>query len=353
MHPFRLRMPLTARTPGFRFGVAWLLSAAALVAAAAPALAVDKYAAEFLKIGVGARALGMGGAFVSLADDASATYWNPAGLVGLETREALGMHATQFDGVESHDVLGVASPLRRGGADAALGLTLIRLAVDDIKVTKDAKVDEDENGNPILDPNLIRTESAYDLAMLLSYARGMGEKWSAGVNLKLIHQSLVGEGSSFGVGADLGLLYRPRPGLGFGLRLADITTTQLYWDTGRRETVAPTLTLGASATRDLPALQGSLTLALDAAFEFQDIPSQVDAKGNKPFLQFTSSNLSGWLLPGAEYWFRHTVALRAGADEGHFTAGAGVRYKQLGADYAYLSHDELGGTHRISALVRF
>ena len=47
------------------------------------------------------------------------------------------------------------------------------------------------------------------------------------------------------------------------------------------------------------------------------------------------------------------MAIRAGSDAGNFTAGAGVRYKQFGADYAYLAHDELDSTHRVSALFRF
>ncbi len=328
---------------GRRAAIASAAAVAVLLASAAPASAVDKYAAEFLKIGVGARALGMGGSFVSMADDASAAYWNPAGLVHLESREALGMHASQFGGVEAHDVLGVVSPIEAGGRRVAIGVTVIRLAVDDIKVTKDAKIGEDENGNPIIDPNRIQTRSAYDLAMLLSYARGMGDHWAMGVNLKLVRQSLVGEGASFGVGTDLGILYQANPNLAFGARLADITTTRLYWDTGRRETVSPTVTLGAHTTRQIEALQGSLSLGLDAAFAFEGQTGD----------QFDSGNLSGNLLPGAEYWFRRTVALRLGSDGGDFTAGAGVRYKQIGADYAYLSHPELDATHRVSALIRF
>jgi hypothetical protein len=313
------------------------------LAAASPAQAVDKFAAEFLKIGVGARALGMGGSFVSVADDASAAYWNPAGLIQLQSREAMGMHASQFGGVLAHDVIGVATPLRASGSDAAVGVTLIRLAVDDIQVTKDAYIGDDQDGNPILDPSRIRTESAYDLALLMSYARALGDRWAAGVNLKLIRQSLVGEGASFGVGADLGVRYQAGPRLAFGLRLADVTTTQLFWDTGRRETVAPTLTLGAHTTQALESLQGTLTLGLDAAFAFEGQDAD----------QFETGSLSGNLLPGMEYWFRRTVALRLGSAGGDFTAGAGVRYKQIGADYAYLSHDELDGTHRVSALVRF
>ncbi len=337
------RTHLSLQKRPLRGALSAILCLGLLAAAASPALAVDKFAAEFLKIGVGARALGMGGSFVSLADDASATYWNPAGLVQLSTREALGMHASQFDGIESHDVLGVVTPLKDSGA--AIGVTLIRLAVDDIKITKDAYVGDDAEGNPIIDPSRVRYESAYDLALLMSYARTLGDRWAAGVNLKLIRQSLAGEGASFGVGADFGLRYQPTPRVAFGLRLADITTTQLYWDTGRRETVSPTLTVGAHTTRAFESLQGTLTLGMDAAFAFEGHGEDVD--------QFETGDLSGNLLPGMEYWFRRTVAFRLGSEGGDFTAGAGVRYKQIGADYAYLSHDELGGTHRVSALVRF
>jgi hypothetical protein len=334
------------RSPRVASPVPWFVPIAALVAAAIlplPARAADKFAAEFLKIGVGARALGMGGAFVSLSDDASAAYWNPAGLTQLESREAMGMHASQFGGVVDHDVLAAVAPIRSSGGRAAIGLTVIRLAVDDIKVTTGALIGEDQNGNPIIDPNKVQTKSAYDLAFLLSYARTLGDAWSAGVNIKLIRQSLVGEGASFGMGADFGLLYRPASRVALGLRLADITTTRLYWDTGRHETVSPTVILGAHTTQDIPALDGSLTVGVDAGFAFE---------GQKAD-QFETGSLSGNILPGAEYWFHKTVALRVGSDAGNFTAGAGVRYKRVGADYAYLSHDELDSTHRVSALVRF
>jgi hypothetical protein len=317
---------------------------------------VDKYAAEFLKIGVGARALGMGGSFVSLADDASAAYWNPAGLVQLDSREAMGMHASQFGGVVGHDVIGVVAPLdMTARRRSAIGITLIRLAVDDIKVTKfagvdadnDGQVDLDGNGNPIIADSLTEMKSAYDLAVLLSYARGLGDRWSGGVNVKLIRQSLVGEGASFGIGADLGFRFQPSPGFALGLRLSDITTTQLYWDTGRRETLAPSVALGAHTTRAIPGLQGTLNLGMTTTYSFEGATEKPD------FLAFTVGDVPVTFSPGAEYWYNNTVALRAGSDAGNFTAGAGIRYKQVGADYAYLAHDELESTHRVSALVRF
>ena len=319
-----------------------LLATVALVFASSPAFAIDKFAAEFLKIGVGARALGMGGAFVSLADDASGAYWNPAGLVQLEHREAMLMGASQFGGVVDHEVGSFVAPLKTASSRAALGITFIRVGVDDINVTKDAKVGEDQNGNPIIDPNRVEQKSAYDLALFLTYARGWGDRWSGGLNVKLVRQSLVDEGASFGVGADLGFHFQASPTLALGLRLADITTTQLFWDTGRRETVGPSVTIGAHTSHDIAALQGKLTVGFDSRFSFEGLDEQ-----------FETGNVSGIVLPGAEYWFRNLVAIRAGSDAGNFTAGAGVRYKQFGADYAYLAHDELDSTHRVSALFRF
>jgi hypothetical protein len=319
-----------------------VLGGLALCLTASSALAIDKFAAEFLKIGVGARALGMGGAFVSVADDASAAYWNPAGLVQLEQREAMLMGASQFGGVVDHEVGTFVAPLKTASSRAALGITLIRVGVDDINVTKDAKVGEDQNGNPIIDPNRVEQKSAYDLALLLTYAHGWGDRWSGGFNLKLVRQSLVGEGASFGVGADLGFHFQASPTLAMGLRLADITTTQLFWDTGRKETVGPSVTIGAHTSHNIDALQGKLIVGFDSRFSFEGLDEQ-----------FETGNLSGIVLPGAEFWFRNLVAIRAGSDAGNFTAGAGVRYKQVGADYAYLGHDELDSTHRVSALFRF
>src|SRR5213083_1097212 len=100
------------------------LAAGALLALslAAPASAT-KYAGEFLKIQVGARALGMGGAFVAVADDATAPYWNPAGLVYLPYREVLPQHSEKFGGLVTHDYIGAGFPLGgKGDRHSAFGV---------------------------------------------------------------------------------------------------------------------------------------------------------------------------------------------------------------------------------------
>jgi hypothetical protein len=102
---------------------------------AAPAGAT-KYAGEFLKIQVGARALGMGGAFTAVADDATAPYWNPAGMVYLPYREVIPQHQEKFGNLANHDYLGGVWPLGGPrGRNAALGVGIVRFAVDDIPIT--------------------------------------------------------------------------------------------------------------------------------------------------------------------------------------------------------------------------
>src|SRR5262245_15752560 len=82
----------------------------------------DKYAGDFLKVPVGARAIGMGGAFTAVADDATAPWWNPAGMIYLPYKEVIPQHAEKFGKLVNHDYLGFVLPL--GGASghqSALG----------------------------------------------------------------------------------------------------------------------------------------------------------------------------------------------------------------------------------------
>src|SRR4029077_18132794 len=73
------------------------------------------YAGEFLRIGVGARALGMGSAFVGLADDGTAAYWNPAGLATLSEHQLTAMHAGQLGSIAQSDCLSYVMPVGSPG----------------------------------------------------------------------------------------------------------------------------------------------------------------------------------------------------------------------------------------------
>jgi hypothetical protein len=146
------------------------------------------------------------------------------------------------------------------------------------------------------------------------------------------------------MGVDLGLLVAPRRDLVLGVRLADITTTQISWDTGTREVVNPSMTFGAQWICTVPGLDGHFTAAADIGMSFE---GRVEAS------QFGSGALGGDFQGGLEYWFSRAVAARVGTTAGEWTAGGGIRFRGLGADYAFLPHDDLGDTHRVSASVSF
>src|ERR1700690_553802 len=87
--------------------IAWCVCAAS---ANAGDTYVAKYAGEFMAIGVGGRALGLGGAYVAAANDVTAGYWNPAALVRINYPEFSLMHDEQFGSLENFDYAGVAFP---------------------------------------------------------------------------------------------------------------------------------------------------------------------------------------------------------------------------------------------------
>ncbi|MEL6614635.1 MAG: hypothetical protein AAFQ43_02795, partial [Bacteroidota bacterium] len=91
-----------------------------------------KYGADFLAAGVGARALGMGGAYVAHADDVTSGYWNAAGLDGLDYPEAAYMHTERFGGLVAFDYGAVAWPL---SPRTTVGVSFVRSGVDDIAST--------------------------------------------------------------------------------------------------------------------------------------------------------------------------------------------------------------------------
>ena len=94
----------------------WMLALClAFAADGIGAQTVSRYGGDPLLVGAGARSLGMGGAFVALSDDATAVYWNPAGLAGLARMEVQVQHTEQFGGTGNHDAFALARPSPIGG----------------------------------------------------------------------------------------------------------------------------------------------------------------------------------------------------------------------------------------------
>jgi len=275
-------------------------------------LASSIYASDagaFLRIGAGARALAMGGAFTAIADDATAAYWNPAGLTQLEKQEVSSMYTNQFGLNIGYSFLNYARVFSKKNAFA---LSWICLNTDNIP-----KTGLDESGRPIIIDYFKEEENA----VLLFGARRLKEKVSLGANIKTI-SGRIGEVNASGFGIDLGVLFSlgNRP-LKVGLVIKNIGA-DLKWDTGHSDTLPLITTLGIA----YKTLNEKVTLAVD-----------VEKRTNRPLI----------FREGIEFWLSKDIAIRIGMNGENLTAGAGLKIGKLSLDYAYMSHD-LGNSHRIS-----
>jgi hypothetical protein len=160
-----------------------------------------KYSNEFLAIGVGARALGMGTSFIGTCSDVTSGYWNPAGLLGVRGDLQIGgMHNEYFAGIGKYDFIGLAKPI---DTMSTLGFSVLRFGVDDIPNTTDLITPEGQ-----VDYDRITTFSAADHAFLFSYARKLKVKGlRVGGNAKIIYRRVGDFAKAWGFGLDAGTQY--------------------------------------------------------------------------------------------------------------------------------------------------
>ena len=146
-------------------------------------------AMTFLKIGVGAKAMGMGESQVAATDDLYASYWNPAGLTRLQNPQIALMHNEWFAGI-NHEFVGFALPLGNVGT---VGASASYLSFGELQGR-----DRDGNETTVFRP--------YDLALILSYARGFGDSLAFGTNAKFLREQIADE-TGTGIAFDFGGLY--------------------------------------------------------------------------------------------------------------------------------------------------
>jgi hypothetical protein len=152
---------------------------------------VGTTAAPFLTIGVGARANAMGGAFVSVANDVTSLYWNPSGLARLRSNQLTLIHNKWIADL-SHDFIGAAFNMGNLGT---IGVSLNALTMDDIIVR-----------TPELPDGTGERAGSYDLALGLSFARGLTDRLCLGGTVKYVTSRLWHMSSST-VAFDCGVLF--------------------------------------------------------------------------------------------------------------------------------------------------
>ena len=147
-------------------------------------------AAKFLSIEVGSNAVGMGGAYTSIANDATAMYWNPAGLSFHDTKEVYFNHANWIADI-SFDYFGITFPMNN---KSVLGFNLTSVTMDEMEVTR--------YGNE----NTGETFRAADYAIGSTYALNLTDRFSVGFNGKYIQQSIANSHAK-GFAVDFGTLF--------------------------------------------------------------------------------------------------------------------------------------------------
>jgi len=205
-------------------------------------LFAQKYSNAFLDIGVSARSQAMGNTQVAGTNDATAGFWNPAGLMNIapDVVQAGFTHSEWFAGISNYDYFGVAAPLSsvltedakkdRKHQDA-VGFSFVRLGIDNIPNTLSLYEDDGT-----LDYSNITEFSAADYALIFSYARKLPFAQSKGLtgvnvgaNAKIIHRKIGPFASAWGFGLDIGAQYSVND-FRVGIMAKDITSTFNAWN---------------------------------------------------------------------------------------------------------------------------
>ena len=302
------------------------------------AVEFEKYAGEFLSLGAGSRATGMGSAYVAVANDVTAGYWNPAALVDAKPAEIMFMHSKQFISSIQYNFLAASSRMNDG---SAIGISFLYLTVNGIYDTRNAY---DELTNKI-DYSKIDKFNTGDYIFLISYAKPYNDKLSYGANVKLISRDYEVE-SALGLGFDLGFKYRLRDNLIVGAMLRDVTSSIMTWSTGKKDLITPSIRTGVSYLLSWDRYNLTFQPALDVNILFE---------GREYAAQYNIGPVSFDTFWGMEVAYKNTLALRAGYDDlNRFNTGIGVKIPKIAFDYSFTAGEpDLGDVQRISFHLTF
>jgi hypothetical protein len=279
--------------------------------------------AQFLELGVSARAIGMGDAFLAISDDASAVYYNPAGLTQMAEREVMFTHVSYLADI-NYEFAGLAYPTARFGGVWGVGFYMLNAG------DMDATQYEYPYGTG-------QTFTAKDYALTLSYARNLTDRFSVGLTFKVIDELLDTE-RAFAWAADMGTLYDT----GFrGFKIAMVVSN-----------FGPDLKF---IEEDCPLPMNFKFGGVLDIFRNENHKATFSVEGSHP-----SDNMEKFNA-GVEYWFKDMFSLRFGDyeayDTGRISAGCGfkltVAERPLKFDYGYHDMGLLEGFHRFSVGLSF
>ena len=279
-------------------------------------------------LGVGARALALGNAYVAVPHDATAIYWNPAGLDYIQRKNASLFYTNLLAGTQYY-FAGYVHPTISIGT---FGVGIINIGIGDI---------EERDGNAV--SGGIGTYSNYEI--LFAYSKQLPWNLAVGLNLKFDHQSYSGfmlsdvGTSATGIGTDVGVLFRPNltnfmlDGLSVGLTVQNLIGSRL-----KMETATDINPLNVRFGLAKPFLKNEFGNQLTI---FMDIE-----QGAKVPFKFHA---------GTEYVFQNMAMLRVGMNNSQLAFGAGAMFNMFQLDYSFgkFAPHDLSSSHRVSFSMHF
>jgi hypothetical protein len=267
----------------------------------------------FLKLGIGGRASALGEAYAAVADEATATYWNPAGLTFVNRPQLAFTHTEWIQDITS-DFLAFVFPAFGG----AIGFSFNSNNVGGIE----------RRVIPSDEP--LGSVEAHDIAFGVSYGRAFNSSLSGGITVKYLYEKIFIESAS-GLALDFGVNFQPFEN---NMRFALVAQNIGSMGKLREESIdlPKTIRVGVAYLVEVEALGGAILFAADGVRV-----SETDFRGNF----------------GAEFQLKQVLAFRfgyqTGFDEKNLAGGFGLNFKRYRLDYGYTPfNSNFGNTHRFS-----
>ncbi len=288
---------------------------------------------QFLKIGVGGRASAMGDAFIAVANDVSALYWNPAGLSQFSENQIIISHNEWVVDI-NHDFLGAVYHLDN---DNSFGIAFTSLTMDKMKVTTEFA--------PFGTGEYFGFN---DIAIALTYSRKMTEQFSFGGTIRYMEETLD-KLKMRGMMIDLGTFYWT----GLGSTRFAVTVSNFGND------LAPDGEVVLVGNRKESEWQSfSPPTIFRIGFAFEPVEDEINRLTASFQLNHPNDNSENFVV-GTEYSYNKMFYLRAGykfnVDEQNYSFGAGVSLPisiaKVSVDYAFSNFTRLGSAHRFSLIL--
>ncbi|MBU0476237.1 MAG: PorV/PorQ family protein [Bacteroidetes bacterium] len=306
---------------------------------------VGTSAANFMKIGVGGKAVAMGEAFSSISDDPTALFWNPGG-IGFQKNTDLNFSNTQWIFGTGLNYLGIVLPFEELGT---FGISINMFTSGDIEETTIAK----PHGTG-------RVFDASDISIGFSYAKQLTDRFSAGITLKYISESLALESSS-AVAIDIGSIFIINQDYNFrmGVVVSNLGTDMKLEGLDLATNVTTDNSKLVEAELKTYSWPLPLTFRVGLASDIISTPMHrftlaIEVNDARDFKPRESV--------GIEYGFNSMFYLRSGYkfnyDEESYSAGIGLKYyiESIGGitfDYAFTNLNNLGNINRFSVGLSF